>query len=206
MMPVRAQSPSRRCVRCLIKPPRACARRPPPGGEFGHIGRTLASLEQVRLEVHDAKGWREHDARMCRLWTERRAARPLRVRRGTARNPPPRAASPMDRRPQTEPEAAPPHRRNPPDPTSPPPSPRTSAKHPKPSQRPRLFEAAACLRGSNSQNSLRRESRSSRRQHSSRNSPRGWPMPRPGPRCRCGGRCRARRRVRSGSGPGRCWR
>jgi cyclopropane-fatty-acyl-phospholipid synthase len=45
-----------------------------PGGELGHIGNIVESLEGARFEVHDVEGWREHYALTLKMWSQRLAA------------------------------------------------------------------------------------------------------------------------------------
>ena len=46
-----------------------------PGGELDHIGRTVATLETAKFEVHDVEDWREHYALTCRAWCRRLSER-----------------------------------------------------------------------------------------------------------------------------------
>jgi cyclopropane-fatty-acyl-phospholipid synthase len=45
-----------------------------PGGELGHIGNIVESLEGARFEVHDVEGWREHYAMTLKMWSQRLSA------------------------------------------------------------------------------------------------------------------------------------
>jgi cyclopropane-fatty-acyl-phospholipid synthase len=44
-----------------------------PGGELGHVGNLVESLEGARFEVHDVEGWREHYALTLKQWSQRLA-------------------------------------------------------------------------------------------------------------------------------------
>jgi cyclopropane-fatty-acyl-phospholipid synthase len=45
-----------------------------PGGELGHIGNIVESLEGARFQLHDVEGWREHYALTLKHWSQRLAA------------------------------------------------------------------------------------------------------------------------------------
>lgn len=45
-----------------------------PGGELGHIGNVVETMEGNGFEVHDVEGLRAHYARTCRLWCQNLSA------------------------------------------------------------------------------------------------------------------------------------